>query len=77
MRSCEACVDNTIKTTGGEEFIQTSKPLEIVEIDILQYNQQEPILTLIDYYTRTARAIKLESKEALEIVKALSTIFQE
>lgn len=59
------------KNAGGESFIRTSRPLEIVAMDILQYDQQQPIITFIDYYTRIARAKVIKSKE---IVKAIEDI---
>lgn len=58
-------------------FVTTAYPLEIVAIDILQYNQKRPMLTCIDYYTRMCRAIVLQSKETKDKAEEMSKIRKE
>lgn len=45
--------------------------------DILAILQGDYVLTILDYYTRLARAIKLRDKTAVELKKALEQIFNE
>ena len=77
IKNCDCCTRNDQKTLGGEEFVSTSKPMEIVAMDLLQITQQFPVLTFIDYYTRMVKAVPLESKEPSEVIGGLRKIFNE
>jgi hypothetical protein len=60
---------NDQKSLGGEKFVTTSKPLEIVALDMMFIDQKCIILILIDYYTRKCKAYIIKSKESSEIKK--------
>lgn len=77
LSTCEECKRNNIKIPGGKIFVSTREPLEIAAIDIFLFDQQTPILTFIDYYTRLARAIPLRNRNSEEIIRALEEIFNE
>ncbi|KAI5151809.1 hypothetical protein ENBRE01_2401 [Enteropsectra breve] len=75
IENCETCAKNIQKTDGGCVFINTSKPLDIIGVDIMFINQQQPILTAIDYFSRLAFAKCLHTKSSNEIKDALNEIF--
>lgn len=58
---CEVCSKNKNKNKGGEEFIDTSRRLEIMGVDILEVKETY-ILLVIDYFTRYAFGTVLKSK---------------
>lgn len=76
INNCLICSKNSQKNNGGETFITTSEPLEIMAADLFFLDQQNPILTTIDYFTRVASARILKSKEPKIIIKQLNDIFK-
>lgn len=53
IRSCETCQKYNRKTRGGCEFISTSRYLEKVAIDLIEFREEGAYLIVgIDYFTR-------------------------
>lgn len=61
IKTCEACTLNYQKTNGGDTFVTSTNPTEITAADIMLVDQQTSILTFIDYYTRLARVVEINS----------------
>jgi hypothetical protein len=77
LRKCEVCVKNDQKSLGGEKFVPTTEPLEIVASDMMFIDQKNVVLTFIDYYTRRCSAYLVKSKESSEILKYLRKFIKE
>lgn len=77
IKNCEACVINDQKTAGGENFVATERPLEIMAMDLMFVDQKNVLLTCIDYYTRLVRVFEIESKEPKSILNGMGKIFNE
>jgi len=77
INKCTCCAQNRQKSSGGEELVSTSKPLEKVAVDLMFVDQKQVVLTAIDYFTRRAYAKKLGSKTPAEVAEALECLIRE
>ncbi|KAI5153379.1 hypothetical protein ENBRE01_3186, partial [Enteropsectra breve] len=77
LKSCNICNKNADVKKGGEIFVETNKPLQIAATDLFFIKQDVIILTFIDYFTRKCALRYIESKHSKEILRALTSIFEE
>jgi hypothetical protein len=70
IKECEICNRNKVKNKGGSIFIETSKKLEIVGVDILEI-ENTYILVGIDYFTRRAVAEIIRNKSAEKVTTVI------
>lgn len=68
VKACEVCQINNKKKMGGSEFVQTSRVLEKVALDLIDTGK-EYVLVAMDYFSRVVLGEIIRSKEANEIVK--------
>lgn len=65
------------KTLGGENFITTSVPNEIVAADLLYLNHKEFIVTYVDFYTRLPKTKLITSKDTINVKDILQEFINE
>ena len=71
IKECEMCQINNRKKFGGSEFVQTSRPLEKVGLDLIDTIEGGYGLIAVDYFTRMCWGEMMKSKEASEVVKII------
>ncbi|KAF9749472.1 Transposon Ty4-H Gag-Pol polyprotein, partial [Nosema granulosis] len=72
IKKCETCQINNRKTTGGCDFIATSRWMEKLALDIMFIeNENLYVLVGIDYFTRLIGAVPIPDKRAETIIKCL------
>ena len=72
MRECEVCQINNRKKLGGSEFVETTRELEKVALDLASIEEGAYGLIAIDYFSRAVWAEIIKSKEAKEITKRIT-----
>lgn len=69
LRNCEACQKFNRKTSGGTDFVSTTRYLEKIGLDLIEFRDEMAfIVVAIDYFTRRAWARVLKSKHAIGVV---------
>lgn len=75
IAECEVCGKNNRKLGGGSEFIEITKPLEKIAIDIMKISEWgKYMLVFIDYFTRMVKLKVLENRRIETIIKNLKSI---
>ena len=70
IKKCEVCQKYNRKTSGGNEFICTSRYLEKVGMDLIEFRDEGVyVVVAIDYFTRRLWGRIIKSKSADEIVQ--------
>lgn len=73
---CKECVANDQKKHEREDLVKTTKPLELVAIDLMFITQKVVVLKFIDYFTRLCRAVVIENKKSETIKQELVKILK-
>lgn len=68
---------NLQKTEGGEIFIKTKEPLEIVGVDIMTISRGKYLMVLVDYFTRIIKTRFARSKDMAETAMVVEDIIGE
>ncbi|KAI5151978.1 hypothetical protein ENBRE01_2475 [Enteropsectra breve] len=77
IKECNTCQRVNRKTTGGSEFITTSRPMEKIGIDLMFLNDPKTVLmVIIDYFSRMLKVEILKDKSAESITEALKKCFE-
>jgi hypothetical protein len=75
LKGCETCQKYNRKTRGGCDFIASTRYLEKVGIDLIEFRDERCfVIVAIDYFTRKVWGKVIESKKASEIVEFLKDI---
>lgn len=77
LSKCEKCQEVDKKYKKAWKFRETSKPGELVAMDILELTKNKRILLAIDYFTRKLYGSKVRSKKPEELLKAIERISKE
>ncbi|MGL5708994.1 MAG: DDE-type integrase/transposase/recombinase, partial [Aeromonas sp.] len=73
VKRCEVCRINNRKKSGGSEFVETTRELEKVTLDLISLGgNNRYILVAIDYHTRFVLVEMIRSKNASKIVYIIS-----
>ena len=75
IKNCIICSKNKVKSKGGSIYVQTSRKMEKLGLDILEHNETY-ILLAIDYFTRFAWGSVLKTKNSKEIYERLNLLFK-
>ncbi|KRH93375.1 putative LTR retrotransposon [Pseudoloma neurophilia] len=75
INNCEICIRNKEKKSGGEIFVESSRKLEKMGLDIME-SGEEYFLIGIDYFTRRAFGDLLVNKSAESIIMKLQKWFE-
>ena len=67
---------NDQKKHEREDLVKTTKPLELVAIDLMFITQKVVVLKFIDYFTRLCRAVVIENKKSETIKQELVKILK-
>lgn len=77
MKDAECRMYNR-KNKGGAEFVETSRKLEKVALDVMRLELEEKyVVVMIDYYTRVMMARVIEDRTTESIKKAIDTWIEE
>lgn len=72
LKNCEVCNKVNYKKKGGVEFVETTRPLEKVALDLLDLRSDGVYaLVGIDYYTRYAFVQLTDKKDSMSILNIL------
>ncbi|KAG0441386.1 hypothetical protein DMUE_1088 [Dictyocoela muelleri] len=63
------------KLFKNAKYVNTSKPGEIIEFDLMEIKKGEFINVGIDYFSRYVFAKKLNSKKTHEVLKSINDIY--
>lgn len=75
LKECETCQKYNRKTSGGSDFISTTRYLEKVGMDLIEFREEKAfVVVAVDYFTRRLWGRVLEGKQASEIVKFLKEL---
>lgn len=75
LKNCETCQKFNRKTSGGTDFVSTTRYLEKVGLDLIEFREEKAfIVVAIDYFTRRAWARVVESKHATAIVSLIKEL---
>ncbi|KAI5193332.1 hypothetical protein NEMIN01_2480, partial [Nematocida minor] len=67
-KQCETCIVNNRKRAAGYNYVETTRKLELVGLDIMKEEIEGVyILVMIDYYTRAAKMHILKNRTTEEI----------
>ena len=75
LEHCIVCRKKDADRSKGGKFIVTSRPGEIVAVDLMQINEKEKVILAIDYFSRKlygAVVLTKESKKICEFLRKLS-----
>lgn len=72
IKKCEKCCIYNEKKRGGCEFVESTRKLEKVALDLIEISEENKYVFLaIDYFTRVVWGDVLNSKSSDEIVKVM------
>lgn len=75
LLKCESCTRKDKKRGRSCSYIETSRPGEIVGVDMLEITDRQRIIVLVDYFTRLVYAKLVTTKEAGKIVNFLKETY--
>lgn len=75
IKKCETCQKYNRKTSGGCEFISTSRYLEKVGMDLIEFRDEGYyVVVAVDYFTRRMWARPLKTKSAAGVIEFLKDL---
>lgn len=75
---CETCQINNRKKSGGYDFVSTSRYLEKVVLDLMEFREHGVyVIVAIDYFTRRLWGRVIERKSRQEIVQFIKDLCQQ
>lgn len=75
LKRCETCQKYNGKTSGGSDFISTTRYLEKVGMDLIEFREEGFFVVVgIDYFTRRLWGKVIKSKQASEIMTFLKDL---
>ncbi|KAI5145376.1 hypothetical protein NEPAR06_2421, partial [Nematocida parisii] len=78
IKECLTCIQNNRKTAAGHRFIETTRKLELVAMDIMKEEIEDRyILVMIDMYTRVGKIVLLNNKKTEEVIRGLERFIRE
>ncbi|KAI5164558.1 hypothetical protein NEAUS03_2518, partial [Nematocida ausubeli] len=76
LEKCRVCLERDNKYVRTRKHIETSKPGELMGIDLMQY-ANEYIIVMIDYFSRKIFTKSIKTKEAIKILAFVQKVYKE
>ncbi|KAI5168206.1 hypothetical protein NEIRO03_0877, partial [Nematocida sp. AWRm78] len=76
LNKCRTCLERDDKYVRTSKYIDTSKPGELMGIDLMQY-ANEYVIVMIDYFTRKIFTKAIKTKEATKILTFIERVYKE